>query len=493
MRSEADRQKLALGASVANKAIAGVVGVLMIPLYLRHLTAEEYGIWLMVLGITSYLGLANFGISQTVGNHVAAKWQQRHNRIPLIEIVSSAWVAYNVITLGIICALGLAGLLYLRFSSIEHELILPLALAAIGFAIVLPWQIFSVSLRSSGRIFQEQFFSAGSSLLRFLLVAGALAVGYKLIALALINTVALGAPRVAAWLHMRKSSPWFQVSWRHAKWQVSRQLFKPSASFFVIQIAGLLAFSTDNLVIGATLGPEHIPAYAVPMQFVLLSISVVTLFSVNSFPTISRLYATGQPNQLKNFILQLASAQYISGAVLIVFTWIFGQSFITHWATPALAPEGLLFGGLAAFAVIQIIIAPLDAVVMATSNHRVFSYAAIAEGLLNLGLSLAAVSTYGIGGIVWATVISRAVSLVTLSIITGRVIDYPISYYLAVVAVFLIFPCGMVIGLAQGQSLELPDGLWNLTFLKLFLFLIVIVLFLVMLRRRLFRRPALLT
>jgi O-antigen/teichoic acid export membrane protein len=478
------KQSLAFGASLANTLIAGAVGVLLIPIYLRYLTTEEYGIWLMILSIMSYLGLANLGIGQTVSNYVAAKWNQARERDHLLELVSSGWAAYNAIAVAIV---GIVALSYTLFVQAGHAMSFPFFVAAVGFACVLPWQIFSVSLRSTGRIFEEQGFAVGASLLKFLAVTTALAAGQKLIALAMIHTIALGAPRLAAKAYLGWRLPWFAITLRRASWPATKQIMRPSAAFFIIQISGVLAFSTDSLVIGTFLGSASVPSYAVPMQFMMLALGIVTLVSGISFPKISNLHANGEAGELKKFILSLASFQYIVGTIIVVLAWMFGQSFISYWASPALSPQGFVFMGMAAFFVMQIVVAPLDALVMATSSHRNFTYFAIAEGLLKVGLSVLLVTTYGIAGVIFATVITRLASVAALMIIGSKIIDFRVHKYLALIILFLLLPSAAAIGAGAGQSFELAKFLISPNLIAQILTLLVMVSFLAFLRVRLFK------
>ena len=42
-----------------------------VPFCVRYLGPQVYGEWLVILSITSYLGLANLGLAQTAANRIA--------------------------------------------------------------------------------------------------------------------------------------------------------------------------------------------------------------------------------------------------------------------------------------------------------------------------------------------------------------------------------------------------------------------------------------
>lgn len=58
--------------SYLNTAVSLVSNLILVPMYLFYLGQEEYGLWLVILSIVSYLGFSNLGIAQSVANFVAS-------------------------------------------------------------------------------------------------------------------------------------------------------------------------------------------------------------------------------------------------------------------------------------------------------------------------------------------------------------------------------------------------------------------------------------
>ena len=58
-------------AALASKVVSVIGPLITVPLFIKYLTIEEYGIWLMVLSVTSFFYLSNVGILQVVTNAVA--------------------------------------------------------------------------------------------------------------------------------------------------------------------------------------------------------------------------------------------------------------------------------------------------------------------------------------------------------------------------------------------------------------------------------------
>ena len=58
--------------SYFNVGISILTNLILVPMYLHYLGKEQYGLWLVVLSMVSYLGLSNLGIAQVVSNLVAS-------------------------------------------------------------------------------------------------------------------------------------------------------------------------------------------------------------------------------------------------------------------------------------------------------------------------------------------------------------------------------------------------------------------------------------
>src|SRR5712691_11052375 len=91
--------------SYFNCAVSIALPFVMIPIYLRCLVHQTYGAWIVILSITSYLGLANLGIGQTLNNRVAESVAKDHPA-EIGPLISTAFFGYaaiaSVLTLALV-------------------------------------------------------------------------------------------------------------------------------------------------------------------------------------------------------------------------------------------------------------------------------------------------------------------------------------------------------------------------------------------------------
>ena len=88
-------------AALASKVVSVIGPLITVPLFIKYLTIEEYGIWLMVLSVTSFFYLSNVGILQVVTNAVAKDISEEKVDY-YSQVASSGYYLFLTITLTIL-------------------------------------------------------------------------------------------------------------------------------------------------------------------------------------------------------------------------------------------------------------------------------------------------------------------------------------------------------------------------------------------------------
>ena len=111
-------------AALASKAIAILGPLITVPLFIKYLTIEEYGIWLIVLSITSFFYLSNVGILQVVTNAVAKDISEKQVYY-YSQVASSGYYLFFKITFSVLVLFStlIAFKFYLDFEMHPLELL----------------------------------------------------------------------------------------------------------------------------------------------------------------------------------------------------------------------------------------------------------------------------------------------------------------------------------------------------------------------------------
>lgn len=381
--------------------------LLLVPLFIRHLEAAEYGIWITTLSITGYFGLLNLGIAQVVvgivtRNHSlgtvgdAARFLATAFTIYL-ALALTAWLGASVALLAACDAPG----------SGRAVNCLALWITSSFFLAALPASLFLAALRGCKQVGEEQLFNAGAMLVRYTLTAAALVAGFKLAGIAIVHGLAGLIPGALAYFRLRRREPSLRVGVARFDRSLVAEIVKPSAWFVVLQVSGVLVWGVDTVVIAYFLGPAAVPSYAVPLQLILAAQAISSIMTNASAPHLAGLVVSGRGEEGKRLYLDLFSISMAVAAVGCVAVWFGGRQLLGAWAGPAVVPDVPTIVGMGVLLAIQCSLLPADSVLVGAMRHRGYAVVSVVEGLINLALSIWWINTLGVFGVILATLVAR--------------------------------------------------------------------------------------
>ncbi|MGH7949880.1 MAG: lipopolysaccharide biosynthesis protein [Candidatus Binataceae bacterium] len=404
-----DREALKLGRNITWSYLAHLattcLPLLTVPFYVRLLGHDLYGQWLVIVSITSYLGLANLGMGQTLINRIAAA-VALNKRDKVAELASTGFFAYLGIGLLVISAVGVAAP-WVTDSLARASANSALAAFAIyfGFLVVsFPLRTFSGALQALERVDLERKINIYWEIVRALTVIGALYAGFRLVAIAAIigALTTLSSLNVAA-IAMR-ILPELRPRISYFSRSLLRDLVKPSAAFLGVQIGTTLIFAVDNIVIGYSLGAAAVTRYAVPFRLTMAAAALFSVGLVALTPTITANYTRGQAAVLETGFVFAARLALLYGTVAAVMLWLIGPHFIDLWAGRGVFPGHATYALQVLFFLLSLASSVPATILWATTRHYAWSALAVFEGILNLALSLWWVRHWGLAGVIAATV-----------------------------------------------------------------------------------------
>jgi O-antigen/teichoic acid export membrane protein len=412
MRADRAAPAAPVGRNIAASYLARAVNLIaflaLTPIMTRWLGLRRYGEWLVIASILPYLALAGIGIDQTLANRVAeAASTGRRDRIN--GLISTAFVAYCA------CAACAAWLLWigtgvlarLALPEAPADVVRPLLIVGLLYCLALPFNAFAMALRGMERVDRERGAAAWSSFSGALGLGAAAIGGYGLSGLAVVQGLAavgrgLVVARRACALSRAAAPRLGAFSAR-----ILRGLIRPSLGFFALQIAGIIGFGIDNLVIGHTLGPAMVTRYAVPYLLIMGAEGMFATFQAALVPTIAAKYARRDRSGLRRtFLLSMRLGLLFASAGAIVFL-LAGPGLLRLWAGAGVYPGAAAYALQVALFILQVTLETPHAILVATTRH--YGAAAIhwLDSALNLALSLWWVRRWGVAGVIAGTVAAR--------------------------------------------------------------------------------------
>jgi O-antigen/teichoic acid export membrane protein len=284
-----ERYRLALWSSLANILSAGLsmaTLLVMVPMTLPYLGTERFGVWMTISSIAAMLSFLDFGIGNGLINRVASANTREDPRKVQFAIT------HGLVILTVIGAVVAIVLLPL-FERLPWDRLIKVKEAANGpeIRMSLLWflAIFAASIPLGGaqkifqglqRSWQAHLVRGAASIVSLILVFELAKSGAGIPALLLATYgVQTLSPIFLIGVLYKKKMIRIDALGRHDDWFAETSiLVRAGGLFFLLQVAGLLVWGIDSIIISATLGAASVTQFALVQrlfQFVIVPLSIV--------------------------------------------------------------------------------------------------------------------------------------------------------------------------------------------------------------------------
>ena len=420
--ADQDRRLRRAAMTSASSLIARAVNfaslLILVPLAVPYLGTERYGIWMTLVSLTSFLGVAGLGVGNALVTLVArGRAGAGDEEVP--RYISTAVALFG----GIAAVLALVGAGVIPFLPWGRIFNVPSAAIADqgGRAAVAVFVVFLLSmpigLISQIRLgYQEGYvaawFDGAASVVAVLGVAAAIALNMQL---PVIVAAAVAAPLVTGavnWILLVRRRPALLPSIAKVDLRHARILLRSGGLYFALELAIIVGFSSDNFVAAQVLGPAAVTLYAVPSRLALAGIAVLSAFAMPLWPAYADALARGDVPWVMRILrrsLIATTAAAVLGATVFVLA---GGKIIEVWSRGKVHPHASLLIGLGLWLVLGSAGNALAMFLNAAHIVRMQVVCATLMAVANILLSIALARRIGVSGLIWGTVISYSAFVV---------------------------------------------------------------------------------
>ncbi len=415
-------------------AVTLIVSFFLSPFLVHRLGDSAYGLWLLMMSLSGYLGLLDLGVRNAVTRYVA-EFHTSSDHARAGGVVTSA--LYIFIAAGFLAslfslALALWGLGSFQIPAENQGAArFVLSLAGLNVALSLIGGIFGGVLAGLQRFDLFNAILILGTVVRTAAIVVALRGGRGLIALVLIHLGASFLGLLAnTWVSLREY-PELHV-FRHLPLRQDLYLVVSFSIYsFLLDIFLRLIYLSDSLVIGFFLPVSMITFFGIAGNLMSYVRELIAGIAYTMIPLSSSLMARGQPGEVRRVTLQGARFATMVMLPIGLTCMLRGKTFIRLWMGPLYAElSGEVLWALS----LAMLFAAANQIPAATlrgiSQHKSMLPLLLAEGLCNLALSVALVRTFGVVGVAWGTAIpSLAVSLLIWPFFLQRRLEIPVREY----------------------------------------------------------------
>ena len=394
------------------KSITLVTTLISVPLTIKYLGTERFGMWMTISSLISVIGFADLGL----GNGLVSSIAFRHGKEDeggIARLVSSAFFA--LLLVGACIFLVMCATYFVvpwpRLYSVTSELATHEATPATFvfvacFCANLPLTVSQKVQMALQEYWLANFWLATGNILG--LVGVILAIQIKG-GLPLLTLAMYGAPVVATLLggvvefgHRR---PALRPRWSHVSLQILPGLFRTGMTFFLLQILTMLGLGTDNLVIATIANASAVAPYAVMARYAQLLL-VVNVFLQPLWPAFGEALGRGDYVWAKHALGRASTWTFLIGGSIALITALFGKTLVHIWIGNTVEPPTALVYGIA----LMIWVLCYGGVVATFMNNEGLVQRQVTiyfvTVVVSLTLKVFLMHRWGISGIPWATSIA---------------------------------------------------------------------------------------
>ena len=396
-------------ANYGGNIVGLAAGFFLTPFLVRSLGDTGYGAWILVGSISSYFWLLDFGLGASVTKFVS-ELKATGDRARLNAVVSSSFALLAIV--GIVAFVVSCGVAQMvdRFFVLPEDLVADvqtmIVVTGVALLVSFPLGVFGGALRGYQRYDILNLIVIITTIVNTALSILVVQQGFGLVGLAVVGLVTNLLVGGGRWVCARWVDSELTLSPSLVRIAVLREITNFSAWVFVINLATQVVYRSSPIIIAAILGVALVTPFALANSLIQYLRRLVDPILAVLLPAYAELSAVDDTERVRRLFVGGSRAVGAISLPMVLAMVLLGRPFIDLWVGEGYEQTGLLLVLLAPPLFLSFLVAAGDKLLWAKGKVRVNSYVAIADTVLNLGLSIILTLAIGLPGVALATLIS---------------------------------------------------------------------------------------
>ena len=404
--------------SVARVVSCGIT-LVSLPLAVRYLGAERYGVWATITTTAVWINLLDLGIANTLTNNISRAYALDDKRA-----AARAFTNALVLTAGMAGVAGLASAMlfphvnWSRLLNVSPKVsaaeVKYTAAAAVALTLLaLPCNLIGKVLAGYQELHRNNYAICAGALGSLCGLGLGIALHVSMPALFVMSVGCMTDASVVMLVLVTA----FQKRWllpRPSLIQVyaMRELLHSGSSFFLIQVAAVIVFSSDNLIVSHYLGASEVTPYSITWRVVGFVALLQSLFFPALWPAYAEAYAKRDYGWIRRTFAITMTGTVTLNLFCVTVLLACGRNLIRLWAGSAAVPTWPLLVAMSIWALVNGFMSVESCLLAALNRIREQAVLSIVAAGLNVVLSVMWVRQIGSLGVIGGTIVSYAVVLV---------------------------------------------------------------------------------
>lgn len=403
------------------KGIGISLSFISVPLVLKYLEKESYGLWLLILSITGWIYTFDVGLGNGLKNRIAESIAKKNSNDTKDYIATAYFfitiisIIFFIIIFYLFKMINLNSILNINFidkETLSKIFIINIAFVCLNFILSICNNIFLGAQKS----YLTSVNNVISQLLNITFILMLQYLKYKsLVYISIFYGLSISLSHIILTIYFFIKEKQFISTFKNIKTSKLKLLFGIGGKIFLVQIAGFLIFSTDNFIISYFLGTEKVAEYNVVYKLFSIPIIILSLMTGPIWPAVTKAFHENNVEWIKE-LLKKMNKIFIIICIGILLMTIIAKPFIKIWTVGMITVEIELVIALALSSVLTCYSNIYSSIIFGIHINNKIVILSWIQAILNLVVSYVAIKYLGLGvvGVVLGTCCAMATNIFVL-------------------------------------------------------------------------------
>lgn len=401
--------------SLVFKVLAIICSFLLLPLMLRYLGGDKFGVWVAIFSVVSWVIFFDLGFGSGLRNKVSESLS-RNDIVESSILISTAYGAMVALSV-MLCSVFLLANFFIDWQSVFNTKITSLYelrwsmavivfLFLVNFSLLIVLQVLHACKKTSVTV-AHQFLANFIALIAIVVLKAFLAPSLFVICLTYGVSQVFTTLLVSAFFYHK--TPSLRPRLSLFAWNRVRSIATLGGQFFIIQLAVLVIFSTDKIIVIKLFGPAVLTEYELVFKAFSAILIINTLFLA---PLWSRYTHAAANHDYKWMARTLAKSHWICAVLFVpaLILCLFGHDIIYLWAGYNIDPGFNLLVAMLVFILLRVWCDIYAYFLNGVGMLRVQMWLAVLQAIINIPLSVTLGNMYGVSGVIYGSVVTLSIS-----------------------------------------------------------------------------------
>ena len=416
-------------ASFIIKGLSIVISLVLVPLTINYINPSRYGIWLTLSSIITWFSFFDIGFGNGLRNKFAEAMAKGEEELARIYV--STTYAILCIIIGIVLILFLCINPFINWAKILNttqemadELSILAVIVFIFFCLRFIFQLITTVLTANQEPAKASFFNFLGSLLSLIII-------FILTKTTSGNLIYLGTTlSFTPVLVLIASSLWFYShdykrfapSLKYVKFSYARNLMSLGIKFFIIQIAALVLFNTNNIIITQVFGPKEVTTFDVAFKLFSVVTMIFNIIATPLWSAFTDAFAKNDFGWIETTLLKMKKIWVLliicTISILLSSPWIF-----KWWLGNSVDVPLTLSIAMSSYVIVYMWQTIHVFFLNGIGKIRLQLYLVIFSGLINIPLAILLGKKFGLVGITLTSTLLFIIMGIIFSIQTQKILN----------------------------------------------------------------------